>query len=123
MDDPFRKWQWTIDQWIVNQGIGAITSGYSLNITTFPQFDSYSSQTKSANNCYFLMRNVTYYNKVQNFSGLGAKFSNTCNLENGMIYIQINDLLGNKLTSWKNNGTSYFIMFVIYEAPLIKLLH
>ena len=123
MDDPFKKWQWMIDLWYLTAGTGAITSGYSINIPTFPQFDSYSSLTQSVNNCDVLIRSGNYFNKLLTFSGLGNKFNNTSTLENGMINVQINDMLGNNLTSWNNNGTQYFIMIVIFEAPTIKLLH
>ena len=123
MDDPFKKWQWSIDQWYVNFGAGALSTGYSINIATFPQFDSYSTQTKSANLCDVIVRSGNFSSKNIRFSALGCKFNNTCTLENGMFNVQINDMVGNNLFSWNNNGTSYYIMFVIYEAPLIKLLY
>ena len=63
------------------------------------------------------------FSKILSFSGLGCKFNNTYTLENGMINDQINDMLGNNLTSWNNNGTCYYLMIVIIEAPIIKLLH
>ena len=63
MDDPFKKWQWYIDQWFVMIGIGGSTTGYSINIPTFPQFDSYSTQTQSVKNCDLVIRNIQYTNK------------------------------------------------------------
>ena len=72
-------------------GTGGVTSGYSINIHTFPQFDCYSTQTQSVNNCELLTRNVSYTNRILSFGALGCKFNNTCTLENGMINIQIND--------------------------------
>ena len=123
MDDPFRKWQWMIDQWYLWPGTGSVTSGYSINIPQFQQFDSYSTQTNSLNNCDVIVRNAGFNSKILSFSGLGCKFNNTCILENSMINVQMNDMLGNNLTSWNNNGTWYYLMIVIYEAPIIKLLH
>ena len=123
MDDPFRKWQWRIDQWTLLAGTGSITTGYSLNVPSFPQFDSYSTLTQSVNNCDVIMRSGTYVNKLLKFGALGCKFNNTCTLENGMINIQINDILGNNFTNWNKKGTNYYLMIVIFEAPIIKLSH
>ena len=123
MDDPFKKYQWAVEQFFVVANVNtSVTSSWVINMNSLPQFDSYSTLTKSVNFGNVITRNVTNITKNILFSSIGSPFNNTSVLEGGQINVLITDVLGNEHLDW-NNNCNYVMMVCIWEVPTIKLLH
>ena len=99
-----------------------VTTSWVINMNSFPQFDSYSTMTKSVSVCNLIGRSTTNITKNILFSSIGSPFNNTSVLEGGQINVLITDVLGNEHLDW-NNNCNYVMMVCIWEVPTIKLLH
>ena len=123
MADPFKKYQWAVEQFFVMANLNnSVTTSWVININSFPQFDSYSTMTKSSHCCNMIGRNTQVVAKNILFNSIGSPFNNTSVLENGQINVLITDVLGNEKWEW-NNNCNYCMMICIWEVPTIKLLH
>ena len=117
MADPFKKYQWAVEQFFVMANLNnSVTTSWVINMNSFPQFDSYSTMTKSVNNCNLMTRGATNTSKNILFNSIGAPFNNTSVLENGRINISITDVSGNDKWEW-NNNCNYCMMICIWEVP------
>ena len=123
MADPFKKYQWAVEQFFVMANLNnSVTTSWVINMNSFPQFDSYSTMTKSVNTSTVMTRGTINASKNILFNSIGAPFNNTSVLENGQINVLITDVLGNEKWEW-NNNCNYCMMICIWEVPTIKLLH
>ena len=117
MDDPFKKYQWAVEQFFVVANVNTtVTTSWLINMNSFPQFDSYSTMTKSVSVCNLIGRSTTNITKNILFNSIGSPFNNTSVLECGQINVLITDVIGNEHTDW-NNNCNYVMMICIWEVP------
>ena len=126
MDDPFKKFQWTIEQFYmlaVNSST-SVTNNWVVSIDSLPQFDSYSTMTQYVQCCNVMCRGGSMLVKNILFNSLGCPFNNNCLLESGRMNVCDGrmDVLGNEHTDWNSNA-NYVMMICTWEIPSLNLLH